>query len=112
MFTRGNSRQRDGRVREIRRGDDDRLHVVPLHDLFISRRGDVDASSAARPLQCPGVAVAERNDSGFGTQLEAREMILQRDAAATDDGNADLFHDAKVRVEYAAGILKDKCGAG
>ena len=39
-------------------------------------------------------------------------MILQRDAAATDDGNAELFHDAELRGEYAAAILKDKCGAG
>ena|SRR5216117_792795 len=33
-----------------------------------------------------GVAVAKRDEFCLGTQPQAREMILQRDAAATDDG--------------------------
>jgi hypothetical protein len=39
-------------------------------------------------------------------------MVLQRDAAATDDGNADLFHDVEMRGEYASAKLNDKCGTG
>src|SRR2546430_14645085 len=35
-------------------------------------------------------------------------MILQRDAAATDDGDADLFHDSKVSHEYGEASGKDK----
>src|SRR5947207_734406 len=98
----------DLRMPRVGRRDDDRLHVVPLHDLFVFRRGDVDAGLLTRALQGCLVGVAERDDFGFGTQRKARKMILQRNAAATDDGDADLFHDNKVSREYDQVSGKDK----
>src|SRR5438477_356294 len=88
----------DLRMPHVGRGDDDRLYIVALHDVFVIRRGDVDAGLLTRALQgCP-VGVAERDDFGFGTQRKAGKMILQRDAAATHDGDADWFHERERRV--------------
>src|SRR5205823_6559920 len=97
-FARRDRRQSDGRVQEIRRGNDHRVHLVALRDLFIFGRGDFDARLLARLLQRGRVAIAERDDSGFRTQGEAGKMVLQRDAAAADDGDADWFHEREPRV--------------
>ena len=98
VFARRDRRQSDGRVQEIRRGNDHRVHLIPLRDLFIFGRGDFDARLLARLLQRGRVAIAERDDSGSRTQGEAGKMVLQRDAAAADDGNADWFHEREPRV--------------
>src|SRR5437016_7213009 len=59
-------------------------------------------------MQRRGVAVTKRDDFCLGTQPQARQMILQRDAAATDDGQADWFHKNRARGEYGSAIPKDK----
>ena len=61
-----------------------------------------------RALQCGRVGIAERDDFRFRTQRKARKMILKRDAAATNDGDTDLFHDNKVSREYGEASGKDK----
>src|SRR6266480_2292514 len=93
----------DLRMPGVGRGDDDRLYIVTLKDLFVFRRRDVDAGLLTRALQgCP-VGVAERDDFGFGTQRKARKMILKRDAAATDDGDSNLLHEREGRVWRSTG---------
>ena len=103
VFARCDGGQPDGPVQEVGRGDDDRLHVVALHHLFVFRRGDFDASLLTRALQCGRISIAERDDFRFGTQRKARKMILQRDAAAADDGDADLLHEREGRVWRSTG---------
>ena len=80
------------RVNEIRRGDDDRLYVVALHDVLLIWRSDVDAGLLAGALQRGGIAVAERDDLRVRTHRESGQMILQCDAAAADDGEVKIWH--------------------
>jgi hypothetical protein len=47
----------------------------------------------AGAIEGRGVGVAQRHDLGIGAESQTREMILQGDPAATDDGNADGFHE-------------------
>ena len=59
-----------------------------LHDLLVVRGGDGDPRFAAGLFERRGIRVAERDDLRIRAKREAGEMILQRDAAAADDGDA------------------------
>lgn len=89
MFAVRDGVQRDLRVGEIRRGDDDSVDVFALHDVLVTRGGDRDAGLLPGAFERGGVGIAKRGDFHVRTQGEPRQMILQRDAAATDDGDID-----------------------
>ncbi len=92
MFARRDGRQRDRRMGEIRRGDHHGVHLILLHDLFVPGGSEGDASLLPRSFERGRVRVAQRDDPCFGTEGEPRQMILQGDAAAADDGDADGSH--------------------
>jgi len=77
---------------QIRRSDDPGVDLIPLRDLCVPGENASDASLLPRSLERGRVRVAERDDPGFGAEGESREVILQGDAAAADDGDADGFH--------------------
>ncbi len=92
MFARRDGRERDRRMGKIRRGDHHGVHVIPLHDLFVPGGNAGDASLLPRSFERGRVRVAERENLRFGTEGQPRQMILQGDAAAADDGDADGSH--------------------
>jgi hypothetical protein len=84
--------QRDRWMENIRRRDDHRIHIVARHDLLPLRGSDSDARRARGLFQRRRIRVAQRHDLRFRAKREPGEMILQRNSAATDDGNAQCFH--------------------
>ena len=55
--------------------------------LFLASENDGDAG-----LLAGGFRVAQRDELGAGTKRDAGQVILQRDAAAADDGEANGVH--------------------
>ena len=86
MFALRDGVERDGRVREIRRRDDDGVNVIAPDDLLGAGRGDGDAGLLPRAFERGGVGVAQRRDLHLRAKRQAGQMILQRDATAADDG--------------------------
>ncbi|OQB91468.1 MAG: hypothetical protein BWX84_01372 [Verrucomicrobia bacterium ADurb.Bin118] len=86
MFPVGNRRQRDGGVGEIRRGNDDRMQIVALHNLLIPGGNDCHARPLPRVFQGDGIGVAKGGQFHVGTEGQPGQMILQGDAATPDDG--------------------------
>jgi len=84
-------RVRDGPVGNIRRGDDHRLHVVAV---TISRNFvEVTLMPVSRPAFSASPHSYRRGDnSRLRAKRETRQMVLQRDSAATDYGNANGIH--------------------
>ena len=80
------------RVNKIRRGDDDGVNIVAADDFLVAGRGGGDAGLLPGAFERGGIRVAERDDLGVRAKGESGEMVLQRDAAATDDGEVELLH--------------------
>jgi len=89
MFALRDGGQRDGRVGEIRRGNDDGVNIIPFHDVFVARGSDGNTGLLLRPPEGCGIGIAECDDLHIWAQGETGQMILQRDPAATNDGKVE-----------------------
>lgn len=94
MFTRARSRDSHRRMEHVRRGDDDRVDVIPLDDVFPIARSDSRAGMLTGGLQGVGVGVTQRGDFDVFAKGQARKMVLQRDTASTDDGKIQCAHES------------------
>jgi len=109
VFAGGDGSERDGRVKNIRRGDDDGVYLGTGEKVFVSGENGGDAGLAAGMLEDDGVGVAEGDDAGFGAERESRQMILQDDAAAADNADADLFHNRTMVYGIRTGKRQIRC---
>lgn len=92
VFAGDNGGVGDGCVNKIRRGDDDGVNIVAADDFLVAGGGGGDAGLLPGAFERGGIRVAERDDLGVRAKGESGEMVLQRDAAATDDGEVELLH--------------------
>ena len=97
MFALGDGRVSDCRMNDVRRGNDDCMHVVTLHDLFVAGRRNVDAGLLASAFECRRVGVAQRDDSRLPAHCQSGQMVLKSDPAAADDGKIQSGHGATNR---------------
>jgi hypothetical protein len=97
----------DGRVSDVGRGDDDRLHVVARDNLFVFRRSYFDAGLLCGALQSGGIGVAERDHFCIRAERKTRKMILEGNTSAADNRNADARHprNGKQNAPTARAIL-------
>ena len=112
MFAVRDGVQRDRRVGEVRRGNDDSVNVIASDDFFMLCRSDRHAGLLPGALQRGCIGVAERGHLHIGAQRETGEMILQRDAATTDDGDIESAGRRHGEVEYGEVSGKGKSSTG
>jgi hypothetical protein len=98
MLAGRNGSESDGWMSEVRRGDDDGVNVVALYDFIVIDRPNGYASLLLRPIQALCVGIAKGSDFDLRAQGQSRQMILQRDPATANDGNAYLTHEAADRI--------------
>ena len=90
-----------------------RLNVVAFDDLLVVRRSHIHSGLLTGALERGAVIVAERHHLRVRAQRESRQMILQADAAASDNRNADEVHVAMSSLtggEYGGPSGKGKRG--
>jgi len=90
--------ERDRRMERIRCGDDHRMDVIAVEDVFVVTRHDCHAGLRTGAFQNACVGVAQRHDFYVRADGKTRQMILQRDSAAADNAEVDdvCSHDVKV----------------
>src|SRR5688572_15491234 len=93
VFAMRDGRERNGFMREVRRSDDDRLNLIALYDVFEICGGNRYARLLSRAFERGGVGVAQGNQLYVRAQGQARQMILECNAPATDDGKVQCAHD-------------------
>ena len=53
---------------------------------------DADTGVPLRACECRRIRIAQRDEFRVLAKCDSWKVILQRDAAAADDGNADVLH--------------------
>ena len=83
---------RNQRMGDIWRRDDHGIHIIPGNCLFVVGGNRFDAGLLAGLLEARFVGIAEGDHFCIRAKREAGHVILQRDPAASNNGNADGFH--------------------
>ena len=98
----------DGCMSEVRRRNNHRIHILPLHDLLVVCRRHRDPGLLPSPFQRGRIGIAESADAHVRAKREAGKMILKRDAAAANDRDAKSFHVQLIqRRETMRGVLRN-----
>ena len=87
-----NCGERDGFVRNIRSGDDDRVHIIALHDVLEVRGNSHITDLRARLFKRRFARVAKCGDAHIPAKRKAGKMILKGDAAGADDREIQGTH--------------------
>src|SRR4030095_7472721 len=101
MFARACGGDRDVGMHEIRRGNDDRVDVIARDDFLPVRGRNRSAGLLSRGFERRRICVAQGLHADIGAKREAREMILQRDAAGSNDGEVQCLAHSQVLQRFS-----------